>query len=64
MGAWVKILSVLADVITSVSSWWKERKRRNEVDKINKSVDSGDDVYIALKLREIADKIENRNKTN
>lgn len=64
MGAWIKILTVAADVIANISEWWKKRKRTNEVDSIEKSVDNSDDKSIAEQLRRLAKKIENRRKSD
>lgn len=64
MSAWVRILTVLADVVSNVSEWWKKRKRKNEVDSIEKAVDNSDDKSIAEQLRRLAKKIEDRRKSD
>lgn len=64
MSAWVRILTVLADVVSNVSEWWKKRKRKNEVDSIEKAVDNNDDKSIAEQLRRLAKKIEDRRKSD
>lgn len=64
MSAWIKILSFLAEIVSGFSEWWKKRKRLNEVNANSKAVDSGDDKRLADELRQIADKVDKRNKTN
>ena len=64
MGVFLRLIPWILECAEGVHTWWKKRKRVNEVDKNAKAVDSGDDKRLADELRTIADKVEERNKTN
>ncbi len=64
MDKFLRLLPWILGCIEGLQKWWKQRKRVNEVDKNAKAVDSGDDKRLADELRTIADKVEERNKTN
>lgn len=54
LGDGLKAFNWITDRIDQASAWFKKKARQNEVDKINKAVDTGDDATIAnelLKLR-------------
>lgn len=54
LGDGLKAFNWVTDRIDQASAWIKKKVRQNEVNKINKAVDTGDDATIAnelLKLR-------------
>lgn len=53
LGDGLKAFNWVTDRLDQVSKFFKKKGRENEVDKINKSVDSGNDDVIADKLRAI-----------
>jgi hypothetical protein len=64
MDKFLRLRPWILECVEGIQKWWKQRKRVNEVDKNAKAVDSGDDKRLADELRTIADKVEERNKTN
>lgn len=64
MGSLLRLLPWLLECLEGVQAWWKKRKRKNEVNSIDKAVDTSNDIALADQLRKIADKVEDRNKTN
>jgi len=59
MEAWVKILGIVAAGVETLYSWWKEWRRKREVNSIDKAIESDDDSALASKLRAIAKKSKN-----
>lgn len=64
MGSLLRLIPWILECIEGIQKWWIKRKRLNEVNKIDKAVDSSDDSALADQLRQIADKVDERNKTN
>lgn len=64
MGSLLRLLPWLLECAEGIQKWWQNRKRINQVNKIEKIIDSNDDAALALELRRLADKIEQRKKTS
>lgn len=64
MGNLLRLIPWILECIEGIQQWWIKRKKLNEVNKIEKIVDSSDDTALADELRRLADKIENRKKTS
>jgi len=47
--------------IDSAAKWIKKNARKNEINKIDNAVDSGNDVDIAARLRKLKKSTEDRN---
>lgn len=64
MGNFLRLIPWLLGCVEGLIQWWKKRKRLNEINKNSKAVDNGDNKQLADELRQIADRIDERNKTN
>ncbi len=64
MGSLLRLIPWLLECAEGIQKWWIKRKRLNEIKKNSDAVDAGDNKQLADELRVIADKVEERNKTN
>ena len=64
MGNLIRLLPWLLECLEGVQKWWKKRKRTNEVNAIEKAVDTSNDDAIVKQLRDLAKKIEDRRKSD
>lgn len=59
-GEWGTVLAWGTKRIDQVANYFKKKGRKNEIKQINRAVDSGDDSYVADKLRKIKDEADSR----
>lgn len=60
LGDGLKAFNWVTDRIDQASAWIKKKVRQNEVNKINKAVDTGDDATIANELLKLRKSKEDR----